>query len=81
MEFLSRNPDIVQVHNAFTYAEVADMSDWSNDPSIISRMEQKLEAITGIQATGHAWELRKKLLTLSDEDFGELRGKSSSFWE
>ena len=56
MEFLSRNPDAVHVHSAFSNAEVAEMSTVGVPPGVIStntehRIGQKLEAITGLQTT------------------------------
>ena len=56
MEFLSRNPDAVQVHSAFSNPELAELSAASVPPGVVStRTEhligQKLEAITGLQAT------------------------------
>ena len=56
MEFLSRNPDVVQVHYAFSDAEVTDMSALTADGGGRSNTEfhvgRKLAAITGLQTTG-----------------------------
>ena len=56
MEFLSRNPDVVQVHNALSDAEATEMSASTADAGNHSKTEfqvsQKLAAITGLHTTG-----------------------------
>ena len=56
MEFLSRNPDVVQVHNAFSDAEVTEMSTSTDDAGVGSKTEfrvgRKMAAITGLETTG-----------------------------
>ena len=57
MEFLSRNPDVVQIHNAFNNADVSELSTLSAAPGVKatknnSRIEQKLAAMTGLQHSG-----------------------------
>ena len=53
MEFLSRNPDVVQVHNAFSDAEVTEMTASTDDAGAREfQVSQKLAAITGLQTTG-----------------------------
>ena len=53
MEFLSRNPDVVQVHNAFSNAEITGMST-STDVAGAREFQvgRKLAAITGLQTQG-----------------------------
>ena len=53
MEFLSRNPDIVQIHNAFSNAEVRQVRASKLFPGDIGsknerRLEQKVEILTGL---------------------------------
>ena len=56
MEFLSRNPDVVQVHEAFSHAEVVAISatDFSSDVvnSTKHQIDQKLGSLTGLEARG-----------------------------
>ena len=56
MEFLSRNPDVVQVHNAFSNVEVAEIRASSDsagaNTKIVNRIGQRLTVITGLQTTG-----------------------------
>ena len=67
MEFLSRNPDIVQIYDAFSEKEVAEIVNRGEEPkpSVIvdfkhnlgpqdtmeSRMNRKIEVMTGLQST------------------------------
>ena len=56
MEFLSRNPDIVQVHNAFSETEVAEASASNLFPWVTSEtdseIEKKLGMMTGLVTKG-----------------------------
>ena len=57
MEFLSRNPDVTQIHNAFSNADLSELSTSSAAPGVKavknnSRIEQKLAAMTGLQDSG-----------------------------
>ena len=65
MELLSRNPDVVQVHDAFSDAEVSAMSA-SNSDSASTNMEhlieQRLEALTGLQTRGRGASNEVQLL-------------------
>ena len=56
MELLSRNPDVVQVHNAFSNSDVAKISGLNVSLGVVNdqiehRIEQKLEAILGLRTT------------------------------
>ena len=58
MEFLSRNPDIVQIHDAFSDEEVAEIVPRGREPkpsvsgdTVEKRMNRKIETMTGLQST------------------------------
>ena len=57
-EFLARNPDVVQVHNAIDNADLVDMSASGPFPrvdlKIERQIEQKLAAITGLRTNGYS---------------------------
>ena len=56
MEFLSRNPDVVQVHSVFSHAVIAEVSASNAFPRVDTKseiiIEKKLEIITGLRNKG-----------------------------